>query len=398
MNQAACRCLTEKHAFLFTLAHFRGRFWASARRLQLRVSVVVARVGLQGAPRSGKPVLGHIFFNGSCAMRMQTRNRTGFTLIELLVVIAIIAVLIALLLPAVQQAREAARRSQCKNNLKQLGLALHNYHETHSVLPQGNILDRISLAQGGDGYESSWGWSTMILPFVDQAALYNRLNPGPKRFKDDLLDPATVPLLLTPLPVFLCPTDIGPGVNTNRPFRGNRTGTNNGITGLPQDYAVGKSNYPGSNGDQDNDGVFINGSGIAGGRAVVRFRDITDGLSNSMMVGERHSPPDPRNPDPTQGHWAAVWPGCETIGDGITNPWCLVASTDYRMNTSDPCGTNAPTPRTAYSSLHTGGAQFLLCDGSARFISESIGRDCTTRNAPWNKLGSISDGLPLGEF
>ena len=111
---------------------------------------------------------------------MLRRHKTGFTLIELLVVIAIIAILIALLLPAVQQAREAARRTQCRNNLKQIGLALHNYHDNF------NVITPLAYGDGGINAQTSnptWAWSTMILPYMDQAPLYNQLNPGPNTLR-----------------------------------------------------------------------------------------------------------------------------------------------------------------------------------------------------------------------
>lgn len=128
-----------------------------------------------------------------------TRKR-GFTLIELLVVIAIIAILIALLLPAVQQAREAARRSTCKNNLKQIGIALHNYHDTHSVLPPG-----VLMFDDGSGDPDpdlgNWGWNTFLLPYIDQAPLYNQLTPNGANFPTS----AAGSLIQTVVPILVCP-------------------------------------------------------------------------------------------------------------------------------------------------------------------------------------------------
>ena len=120
---------------------------------------------------------------------MNKRLRSpGFTLIELLVVIAIIAVLIALLLPAVQQAREAARRTQCKNNLKQIGLALHNYHDTFLIFPEAAYWDLTVIAS--PNIDSQWCWSTMILPYMDQANLFNSMRVGPSTFENNALTPA----------------------------------------------------------------------------------------------------------------------------------------------------------------------------------------------------------------
>src|SRR6056297_1264459 len=129
------------------------------------------------------------------------RRRAGFTLIELLVVIAIIAILVALLLPAVQQAREAARRSSCKNNLKQLGLALHNYHDTHTTLPPGWISVDGVVHSPHDGVSGA-GWGTMILPFVEQSNLYDAFNPN-----ISIADPSQNAFRLNILNSFNCPSD-----------------------------------------------------------------------------------------------------------------------------------------------------------------------------------------------
>ncbi|MDQ3331057.1 MAG: DUF1559 domain-containing protein, partial [Planctomycetota bacterium] len=143
----------------------------------------------------------------SCFPPDGVRRRLGFTLIELLVVIAIIAVLIALLLPAVQQAREAARRSQCLNNLKQIGLALHNYHDTHLAFPPGWIgADQVTGAHDVEGM-NGFGWGTMVLPYVEQNNLYQQFR-FPLSIVDDVVGPPTnKSLLATKIPVFECPSD-----------------------------------------------------------------------------------------------------------------------------------------------------------------------------------------------
>ena len=129
-------------------------------------------------------------------------RRRGFTLIELLVVIAIIAILIALLLPAVQQAREAARSSQCKNNLKQLGLAMHNYHDTYKMFPPDNTFTKGKIATSSI---PAWGWGTYLLPYLDQAPLFKRMGVN-KRTLNQMLNNATLKKLTqTSLPVFFVP-------------------------------------------------------------------------------------------------------------------------------------------------------------------------------------------------
>lgn len=317
-------------------------------------------------------------------MLRRTRNSRGFTLIELLVVIAIIAVLIALLLPAVQQAREAARRTQCKNNLKQIGLAMHNYLDVHGIFP---LAAMVKL----DFPNSWWGWSVMIMPYIDQANLYNQLKAGDDTLETAGMDPIRRKSLTTPLPVFICPTDFGAGLCDNRPFKVKAAGgLCVGMIVTGSDLVMAKSNYMGSNGNRDSDGIFLSGGGKC------RIKDITDGTSNTIMVGERSTPT----------FWAGVWAGQELTCDSITNVWCVAGKTEYRMNNgqlSDPTASNAANqPHLCFSSLHTGGAHFLLCDGSARFISENIqwnddpvaGNDKGT----YHNLGNKADNLPIGDF
>jgi prepilin-type N-terminal cleavage/methylation domain-containing protein/prepilin-type processing-associated H-X9-DG protein len=321
------------------------------------------------------------------------RPSRGFTLIELLVVIAIIGVLVALLLPAVQQAREAARRTQCKNNLKQIGLALHNYHDAQLIFPQAQYIDPGAI-------NSQWGWSVMILPYIDQAPLFNQLNVGPGLFEQAANDPARLALLTTPLSFFLCPSDPEPGVNRNRPFL--QKGSGGLCVGmiLPRDVQFGKSNYMGCNGNHDSDGIFRSGGG------KVRIGDITDGTSNTIMVGERSSLKYARQTVPT-GPWAGVWAGQELTCNGITNVWCLVGRTEYQMNSgahSDVTGstTAADSPLEGFGSQHAGGAHFLLADGSVRFISENIQWNDLLNSYDdvgiYHSLGSKSDGRAIGDY
>ncbi len=317
-----------------------------------------------------------------------SHRKRGFTLIELLVVIAIIAVLVALLLPAVQQAREAARRSQCKNNLKQIGLALHNYYDTAGCLPPRSILAGQSPANNNTPVPS-FGWAVMILPQMDQAPLYNTINPGPNTMQQVLQNNPT--LLQTPLKAFVCPTDSGPGaLNSNRPFTIAASGS--------ATINLSISNYVGSNGNAGDTGVFINPTqNPQTGSAVVRFQQITDGLSNTFFVGERAS---------TNNRFAGLWGGITIATVGGTQPadaFSVQGTTLYRMQ--DGLAITVPTnfPTQAYSSLHTGGAHFLLGDGTVRFVSENIqwvAWDANNKNnrGTYNKLGDIADGLVVGDF
>ncbi|MGQ0633562.1 MAG: DUF1559 family PulG-like putative transporter [Planctomycetaceae bacterium] len=345
---------------------------------------------------------------------MSSRRR-GFTLIELLVVIAIIAVLIALLLPAVQQAREAARRTQCKNNLKQVGLAVHNYVDTHNCIPP--LFSISDKSWNGSTFVSSdsWSYMTMLLPFLDQAPLFNTLNPGPRRIDIVSQTPAGLALLQTSLPVVQCPTDIGPIVNTSRNF----TSFN-----PPNATFLGKSNIAACAGNESNTGLIQEpGSGI------VRFRDCTDGLSNTFLCGEAAHLL--QRAGQTMQAAAKVWPGCSELSAGAGNPfgtgssYSLWALTWWRMQDGFNTTGWPATPDQAFSSRHVGGSQFVLGDGAVRFVNENVqyvtapldvspqipallvqlGLGCLRFGTPtaadygvYNRLGRRNDGYPVGDF
>jgi type II secretory pathway pseudopilin PulG len=286
-----------------------------------------------------------------------------------LVVIAIIAVLIALLLPAVQQAREAARRSQCKNSLKQIGLAIHNYHDTFNTIPPGWIASNL------------YAWSSFILPQLEQSTLYNKLNFN-VAWTLDGTDPQSV------LPVFRCPSDTGLSLVVGST-----------ASGIPT-TSIGRSNYPGISGN-----ILIQSSSVPLTVAVTggsfaenskhNFRDFSDGLSNAILVGERRA-----SGGPTVGLQAN--PGCDTTWVGITSDtnqtgMSLVIGDCNSGNLPNFTGiamsaTVNPVTNSGFSSLHTGGAQFLLGDGSVRFISNNIA------NFTYANLSTINDGLIIGDF
>jgi len=222
---------------------------------------------------------------------------TGFTLIELLVVIAIIAVLIALLLPAVQQAREAARRSQCKNNLKQLGLAMHNYHDTHRVFAYGYTndwstwLDADGVTMHSVGHQGSnvsgraqWAWTAFLLPFMDQTPIYQTLNVSGRMGAAALDDtgPART-AFQTRLSAFVCPSDVAPMLNSNRPT--------SSLSGASVNVAT--TNYAGMNrGTNSSSDIYMStnmnlASGIFRPDLPTGMRHITDGSSATIMIGER---------------------------------------------------------------------------------------------------------------
>ncbi|HET6422519.1 MAG TPA: DUF1559 domain-containing protein [Planctomycetaceae bacterium] len=328
-------------------------------------------------------------------MDRSSRSR-GFTLIELLVVIAIIAILIALLLPAVQQAREAARRTQCRNHLKQLGLALHNYHDNFNGLPAGEYRQSTTADKG------NWTWSAMILPYMDQAPLYNQLQVGTLRVDQALQNTTTRVLLQTPLPAFRCPSDVAPMLNTDAQRliqEANSTTT----------YPIATSNYVGVNSTgtprpnfnaaiSGANGPNANANGTFYRNSRVNFRDILDGTSNTFVIGERSwVTPFGATIVPSAGIVFAVQDGGGAVNGGIA----AALGTGFRKLN---CKDNIGECRRAFTSNHTGGAHFLFHDGTVKFISENIEHNTDdTTNAGVNPVNSvyeyymaIQDGQTIG--
>ena len=217
---------------------------------------------------------------------LQFRNRRGFTLIELLVVIAIISIMAALLLPAVQKSRAAARRTQCSNNLRQIGLALHNYHETNKCFPPGTVEAGL---RGTAPSEPAWAWGVMILPQLEATPLYQQLNPKQQTLSQVLTNQTA--LVQKVLPVFVCPEDSAPTLNTHRLFDTLEIAKSNYVASAPNATVWDPSN-PGPVG-------FIN-RGMFTGDSHVRISDIRDGTASTFLIGERRFV--------EEGH-ASVWAG-----------------------------------------------------------------------------------------
>ena len=344
----------------------------------------------------------------------QPMNRQGFTLIELLVVIAIIAILVALLLPAVQQAREAARRSSCKNNLKQIGLALHNYHDVHNVLPPGYVDERGSgnIWTADNDNHGHWTWSAFVMPYVELGSLYDTLRPGNVKALTAMLNHQSA--MQQRQSVFICPSDAGaPRVhtiagrslkqdnNSSTPERGLAI-TNYLVSNNIGNIRIGRATTPDNGGNSTASpnggavGAFFRDSDIG-------FKDITDGTSNTILVGERAYRLG--TTDPAAGTLYAVrdqnglGPSANDNTPEWGQGWKTAAASSYTgINFG---AANNSVDSQGWSSHHKGGAQFVLADGSVRFISENVNSSRITSSTTYNTLNRLvafSDGNVVGEF
>jgi prepilin-type N-terminal cleavage/methylation domain-containing protein/prepilin-type processing-associated H-X9-DG protein len=293
-------------------------------------------------------------------------RRPGFTLIELLVVIAIIAILVALLLPAVQAAREQARRAACMNNLKQIGLAMANYTNRHGTLPPGyqSIYNPLFQQEMGPG----WGWASMILPDLEQQSLHDGIT-----FETPLLEPSMATVRLVPLNVFLCPSD-------NMPLRWTASDSETWIyAGQIYSTSISLCDVAGSN----YVGVFgigepgVNGEGVFSRGSYMPLTAITDGLSQTLCVGERSE-------NLQQGRGMATWAGAvpgANMWSCAPNPFEPDAGTCVKEDGSgmilghtgeghgpgDPYG-----DVNQFISRHGRGCFFVYCDGHVRFLRKEM--------------------------
>ena len=292
------------------------------------------------------------------------KSRNGFTLIELLVVIAIIALLIGLLLPAVQKVREAASRMQCANNLKQIGLGLHNYHSTLNRFPSGYTdMQRVVGNPTDLGYGT--GWATLLLPYMEQENLYKQINQS----VPILADPNNQTAIQSVIKAYLCPSD-----NHSTPFI---------PAGISQ--PVGPSNYVALYGTGEISDDPGRGDGVFYRNSMTRLTDILDGTSNTICVGERSS-------NLLKCTWVGVIPGAQSISplhpDKPESAHPLIMGHTGTWDPNDPPHTpNAPVAHVDdFWSRHTSGVNFLLCDGSVRMINNTI------QPKTWAALGSRASG------
>jgi prepilin-type N-terminal cleavage/methylation domain-containing protein/prepilin-type processing-associated H-X9-DG protein len=301
-----------------------------------------------------------------------TQRRSAFTLIELLVVMAIVGLMVAILLPAVQRSREAARRTHCTNNLKQLGVALASYTAGHGHLPPGYVsvgFDFDLLVSRGPG----WGWAAMLLPFVEESALHNDID-----FNRDIDHPVNSTTRQTALDLFLCPSDYMPRTWTaSSGFVRIRKGRI--ISVLTPICDVAGSNYVGVYGTSE---PGIDGNGVFYCNSSTRPAEIYDGLSQTFAVGERSTN---LNNGRGQATWVGSVPGavfwsCMPLGDGrdeeeegASGCWREDGSGMTLGHTGEGNGPgNIYADVNQFLSRHGQGAFFLFCDGHVRFLDESM--------------------------
>lgn len=326
----------------------------------------------------------------------RSARRLGFTLIELLVVIAIIAILIALLLPAVQQAREAARRSQCKNNMKQIGLALHNYHDVYVKFPIGS--------RAPNNQPNNWRFA--LLPYMDQANIYEKAKTGPNTdvnfweggggtyngdtllFKDKVITP-----------IYMCPSSSDPAISyaNGELGQGSQSHMYVGIMGAYPDPA-GNSNVAYET--QYNSFATNNGTLLI--NECRGLRDITDGSSNTIIIGEQ-SRNSSSNPVLRRSDYTSGWAGLNA--SGTVAQWIAGSPMQHKYGTGVTSVFHSPNPsstgaeanaqwdwNTPLTSYHTGGVHVLLGDGATRFLGDN------TDLLLIQKLCARNDGMTVGEW
>lgn len=320
-------------------------------------------------------------------------RRKGFTLIELLVVIAIIGVLVSLLLPAVQQARGAARKSSCTNSLKQIGLALQNYHEAHQVFPASYLADTRHPSRDPNTYDgpNGFAWGAMLLPQLDQASLYRQFDT-----RRPCWDPFNAPAAANNLPVFLCPSATNSsGLMPVRDASGSLLAT------------FGRSTYVANAGQDEPWGYTVEDYyGIADGpmfrNSRVRVADVSDGLSNTVFIGEHSSVLSNKT-------WVGVVPGAEVCtNDPAQFPITACDGAATLVNVHSGPAPDEIDPITGFAPIHppnsplchvcqmysehAGGANVVLGDGSVRFISQMI------HQPTWAGLSSRNKREVLGDY
>jgi prepilin-type N-terminal cleavage/methylation domain-containing protein len=345
--------------------------------------------------------------------RHSDRSRRGFTLVELLVVIAIIGTLVALLMPAVQSAREAARRTSCQNNLHNLVLAVQNYHDSVLCFPPGYIVPYDKQGAVISNYES-WGWGALILPFLEQKNLHSQIGVTSVSLADSIASKplVNVPAIQTPLQIFICQSDTGyEGRGQTHTERNFLNGAGFSKTNFqPNERKVGVSSYLGVSGHRFGEADMPN-SGVFFGNSYVRMSDVIDGTSNTFMIGERDSIVC------RSGAWVGVMSpnrDSDPQVNGLRGPLAVIGHSRPKLNAPDPPFNYVDVTGCSegFSSMHPNGAQFASVDGSVRFVSSSISyrwydntpdghKKRNANNEPvgvYQALMSRNDKVSVGDF
>ena len=349
----------------------------------------------------------------------RSSSSKGFTLVELLVVIAIIGILIGMLLPAVQQVREAARRTTCANNMRQIVLAMHNYESALGEFPPGIRNDTPADGSGiiqDAGWKTLWAWGTFILPYVEQGNQYDLLNPKgrtPQQFKNANTALFTT-AMQTNIPTFRCPSDpennFG-GLNSARKVNNISTAVSNYVGNAGHGHPVWR--------DMDVDGngtiwAFEKNNGAFGGMGPKQMRAFTDGTSNSILLGERVYHVGYQDPSLSDQGWFGVDPAAGNLyaARGLGFKWDVVnnepvGTVQLWRGLSDVTFTgrhfindfNSWDMKRGASSQHPAGVNMGFADGSVQFIKESIDHNKWQWNAlsTYNQLMHISDGNVMTE-
>lgn len=326
------------------------------------------------------------------------RRRSGFTLVELLVVIAIIGILVALLLPAVQSAREAARAMQCRNNLKQIGLALHNYHDVANRFPPGALafynngapINPHDAEPGRTAVTGGWGWGTFILPYLEQSALYDNLDPRGPNFP-------LVPNEFTRrhLSVFSCPSEASPELHTAYAMGGDGGGDGHARSSYAAVCGSGANADYANKSPQNTRGAMYYNS-------KTTIASITDGTSNTLLVVERFW--DGGDSEKRRG---SVWVGkCPGGANNAGNKYATIVRVENHpnwvingLNNNSAASMHGGLSRIGAGAGDSGeaqrggyGIQALFGDGSVRFLSQNM------NGFTWQRLGQMSDAEVVGEF
>lgn len=346
-------------------------------------------------------------------MHSKPSNPTGFTLVELLVVIAIIGVLIGMLLPAVQSVREAARRSACSNNMRQITLGMLNYESALGELPPG-IRNDFGPNVGANNWMGTWSWGTLLLPYVEQQGIFDVLDPRSGSLASRLTDPSVVEAVAMPLEIFRCPSDgTAPDSNDARRFFDSNGNQVEGV-GLSSYVASNTHSWPiWTKFDADGNGTIGTGEVVTGafsGEGATKIRDILDGSSNTILVGERVFANGYMDPSIAPGILEAFPRAANIYGTRGLGHGNGSGSQEYHawhgIVDATFCGHgfindyNFWEKSRAASSRHPGGVNFGLTDGSIQFVRESIehiGRFSDV-DSVYERLLAIADGQVVGDY